>query len=60
MKTTISLVLALGALAAHAPSQVAKGAAAPSFTFDKVWNDGPASFDDLLGKVVILDFAQTW
>ncbi len=60
MKTTIPLVLALGALAAHAPAQVAKGATAPSFAFEKVWNDGPAGFDDLAGKVVILDFAQTW
>ena len=38
----------------------AKGAAAPEFPFEKVWNDGPQSFDDLAGHVVILDFAQTW
>ncbi|MCB9884880.1 MAG: hypothetical protein H6838_05270 [Planctomycetes bacterium] len=60
MKTTLVMLTALGALAALAPAQVAKGATPPSFTFEKVWNDGPASFDDLAGKVVILDFAQTW
>ncbi len=38
----------------------AKGAPASEFAFEKVWNDGPKSFDDLAGKVVILDFAQTW
>lgn len=48
-------LLFAGAVAAQA-----KGAAAPEFTFEKVWNDGPQSFDDLAGKVVILDFAQTW
>ena len=37
-----------------------KGATPPAFAFEKVWNDGPASFDDLAGKVVILDFSQTW
>ena len=49
-------LLVAGALSA----QVQKGAAPPSFEFDKVWNDGPATFDELAGKVVILDFAQTW
>ena len=42
------------------PAQVQKGAAPPEFAFEKVWNDGPQTFADLAGKVVILDFAQTW
>lgn len=46
--------------AGAAAAQVQKGAIAPAFEFEKVWNDGPQSFDDLAGKVVILDFAQTW
>jgi hypothetical protein len=41
-------------------AQVAKGGSAPSFKIEKAWNDGPTSFEDLQGKVVILDFAQTW
>ena len=49
-----------GALAIAAPAQIAKGAAAKPFPFVKVWNDGPTTFDDLAGKVVILDFAETW
>lgn len=36
------------------------GSTAPEFVIEKAWNDGPKSFDDLQGKVVILDFAQTW
>jgi hypothetical protein len=47
------------ALVAIAPAQK-KGAPPPELTFEKVWNDGPQSFADLAGKVVILDFAQTW
>jgi len=38
----------------------AKGSVPPEFPFEKVWNGGPQSFDDLDCKVVILDFAQTW
>ena len=53
--------LAAAALAAGTVSaQVPKGTAAPAFEFKKVWNDGPESFDDLAGKVVILDFSATW
>jgi len=53
--------LAAVAFAAGAvTAQVPKGAAAPAFEFKKVLNDGPASFDDLAGKVVILDFGETW
>ncbi|MCA8971543.1 MAG: hypothetical protein H6832_17005 [Planctomycetes bacterium] len=42
------------------PGQLQKGATPPPFEFKKVWNDGPASFDDLQGKLVIFDFAATW
>lgn len=37
-----------------------KGAPPPPIEFVKVWNDGPESFDELEGKVVILDFGATW
>ncbi len=46
--------------ASVAPAQLAKGSNAPAFEFAKVWNDGPAAFDEFAGKLVILDFAQTW
>lgn len=41
-------------------AQVPKGKAAPEFPFQKVWNDGPTSFADFAGKVVILKFSETW
>ncbi|HEB52392.1 MAG TPA: hypothetical protein ENI87_03950 [bacterium] len=41
-------------------AQVQKGQTPPPIEFAKVWNDGPASFAELAGKVVILDFAATW
>ena len=37
-----------------------KGSTPPPIEFVKVWNDGPESFDELEGKVVILDFGATW
>lgn len=55
-----SFAAAALALATVAPAQIQKGAVPPELTFAKVWNDGPQSFADLAGKVVILDFAQTW
>lgn len=55
---TLTAVAALFAGAATA--QIQKGTKAPSFEFEKVWNDGPASFDDLDGRLVLLDFSQTW
>lgn len=48
--------LLTGALAAQVP----KGQVPPPFAFKKVWNDGPASFDDFAGKVVILKFSESW
>lgn len=51
-----ALCFALGG----AVAQVQKGAAPPSFEFEKVFNDGPTSFEELDGRVVILDFSATW
>jgi hypothetical protein len=48
-------VFAAGALVAQQ-----KGSTPPVIEFVKVWNDGPESFDELKGKVVILDFGATW
>ena len=55
-----SVVAVLALVAAALPAQVLKGTSPPALQFEKVWNDGPQSWDDLAGKVVILDFAQTW
>ena len=53
--------LVVGALLAGAVSaQVQKGQVPPPIAFKKVWNDGPATFDDFAGKVVILKFSETW
>jgi hypothetical protein len=41
-------------------AQVAKGSPAPAMPFEKVWNNGPESFDDFAGRVVILKFSETW
>lgn len=51
--------LALALVAAGAAAQQ-KGSTPPPIEFVKVWNDGPESFDELAGKVVILDFGATW
>lgn len=60
MLRTLSWLCAASLLAVGASAQVAKGSPAPAFTIEKGWNDAPTSFADLEGKVVILDFAQTW
>jgi hypothetical protein len=53
--------LVAGALLAGAVSaQIQKGQLPPPIPFKKVWNDGPASFDDFAGKVVILKFSESW
>ena len=58
---TLFTALAAGLLLGGATvAQIAKGSPAPAFPFQKVWNDGPESFDDLAGKVVILKFSETW
>lgn len=36
------------------------GSAPPEFEFEKVWNDGPSSFEEFEGKVVVLDFSESW
>lgn len=60
VRTPASFVLAGLALAAAVPAQLQKGSLPPELQFDKTWNDAPASFAEFAGKVVILDFAQTW
>jgi hypothetical protein len=60
MIRSLLLSVAVGLLAGGVSAQIAKGSPAPAFTIEKGWNDAPTSFDDLAGKVVILDFAQTW
>lgn len=55
-----STAVALLATAAVAPAQIAKGAPAPAFEISTGWNAAPAAFDEFEGKLVILDFAQTW
>ena len=57
---TSLVVAAFAMLAAAVPAQAQKGSAPPVLKFDKVWNDGPQSWDDTAGKVVILDFGRTW
>jgi hypothetical protein len=49
-------VLLTGAVSA----QFQKGQVPTPIPFKKVWNDGPASFDDFAGKVVILKFSESW
>jgi hypothetical protein len=56
----VSLFAVAALLVGGLPAQIAKGAAAPAFPFQKVWNDGPASFDDFGGRIVILKFSETW
>lgn len=52
--------VAVASLAVSIPAQLSKGGTPPELQFEKVWNDGPATFADLAGKVVLLDFSQTW
>jgi hypothetical protein len=61
MNPTRYIAAAAAVLFASAlPAQLAKGSVAPAFEIQKAWNDGPTQFDELEGKLVILDFAQTW
>jgi hypothetical protein len=55
-----SVLVAATLLAGGVSAQIAKGQAAPAIAFEKVWNNGPESFDDLAGRVVILKFSETW
>lgn len=60
MTRTAMFLFAAAALVGSAAAQIQKGAPAPAFPFQKVWNNGPESFDDFAGKVVILKFSETW
>ncbi len=62
MRNTTRTAAAVAAIlfAGGAQAQLAKGTTAPAFEFAKVWNDGPASFDELAGKLVVLEFFATW
>jgi hypothetical protein len=56
----LSAFVAAALVAAVVPAQIAKGSPAPAIPFVKTWNDAPASWDELAGKVVILKFSETW
>jgi hypothetical protein len=61
MNRRVSTVLvAATLLGGVAPAQVRKGGAPPEFEIEKTWNGAPKSFAEFAGKVVLLDFAQTW
>lgn len=55
-----SLFVAATVLAGGVSAQISKGSPAPAFPFQKVWNNGPESFDDFAGRVVVLKFSETW
>ena len=57
---TIPSVAVAALLLGAVPAQFAKGQTPTPLTFVKVWNDGPTSFADFAGKVVILKFSETW
>jgi hypothetical protein len=59
-RTTPLFVAAALLLAGGVSAQIAKGAEPPEIPFQKVWNDGPASFADTKGRVVILKFSESW
>jgi hypothetical protein len=59
-RSFVTLTAAVALFAGAATAQILKGTRAPSFEFQKVWNGGPANFGELEGKLVILDFSQTW
>ncbi len=56
LTTLAAAALLVGAL----PAQFSKGQTPTPLEFVKVWNDGPASFDDFAGRVVILKFSESW
>ncbi|MCR9247183.1 MAG: hypothetical protein NXI31_19290 [bacterium] len=60
MKSRLPIVAAALFGAAAVTAQVPKGSSAPEFEFKAVLNDGPEAFEDLAGKVVIFDFAESW
>lgn len=60
LTTVVAAAAAAAVFAPSATGQLMKGSKAPAFEFARVWNDGPASFGELEGKLVLLDFSQTW
>lgn len=60
MSRNATFLFAAAALLGSASAQIQKGAPAPAFPFQKVWNNGPESFDDFAGRVVVLKFSETW
>lgn len=58
--TRAATAAAIVVLAGSLQAQLKKGADAPAFTIEKAWNEGPTDFSEFAGKLVILDFAQTW
>jgi hypothetical protein len=57
---TISSAAVAALLLGAVPAQFQKGQTPTPLNFVKVWNNGPASFDDFAGRVVILKFSETW
>ena len=43
-----------------ATAQIRKGDTLPEFAFIQGWNGAPKTYAELAGKVVILDFTQSW
>ena len=43
-----------------AVAQIRRGDSLPAFQFIESWNGAPKTFAELAGKVVILDFTQSW
>lgn len=58
-RTRLSTIAAIVMFAGLAVAQVKKGSAPPQFTFGRVWNDGPKSFAELAGKVVIVEYSYS-
>jgi peroxiredoxin len=52
-------LVAIASLAGLATAQVKRGSPPPQFTFGRIWNDGPKSFADLAGKVVIVEYSYS-
>jgi len=60
MITPMHVLSAAGLALGAATAQVAPGQAAPEVEFGKVLNGGPTSWQELDGRVVLLDFSETW
>lgn len=51
---------ALAGTVAFAPAQGTVGSAAPEFDFQGAYNGAPASFAELSGRLVLIEFFATW